>query len=127
MSLKVKLTPLEMLAELCRPCQFYHEETLPDRKTVKPSCRIGRQQVCMNAGIVYTATKGPDPNSSEKTLNLTETELGFLKQLLDLYFQTFDWKRSSPFESLVDQFPGCSVITVADKLLRKAEKALEEG
>ena len=127
LSLKVKLTPLEMLAELCRPCQFYYEETLPDRRTVKPSCRIGKQQTCVSGGIVFMATKGSDSNSSEKTLNLAKTELDFLKQLLGVYFQTFDWKRSSPFESLVEQFPGCSVITVADKLLRKVEKALGEG
>ena len=80
----------------------------------------------MSAGVVYMATKGSDSNSSEKTLGLTKTELKFLKHLLDLYFQTFDWKRSSPFESLVDQFPGCSIIGIPDQLLRRIEKALEE-
>lgn len=79
----------------------------------------------MNAGIVYLATKGSDSNSSE-TLNLTRKELEFLKQLLDLYFRTFDWKRQSPFEDLTDRFPGCSIVSIPDQLLRKVEKALEE-
>jgi len=54
--LKTKLTPLEMLTELCTPCPFYYEAKVLDGRASKPECRIGRQHLCMQATVIYLAT-----------------------------------------------------------------------
>jgi len=54
--LKTKLTPLEMLTELCTPCPFYYETKVLDGRASKPECRIGRQHLCMQATVIYLAT-----------------------------------------------------------------------
>ena len=59
------------------------------------------------------------------SLELDSMEIKFLKRLLNLYFRSFNWRRGSPFESIMYDFPKCSIVTVPDKLLRKVEKASE--
>jgi len=61
------------------------------------------------------------------TLTVSDIELKFLKRLLDTYFLAIDKPTGLRLEALLSDFPGVDAIMVPDGLMRKIERALEEG
>lgn len=116
------LTPLEMLVEICRPCPFFQETTIPG-KGKRPDCKIGKQIACLSAATIYLSDQ--DRNAKMRILPISEKELRFLRKLLDVYVSSIDWPQGSPFESIADAFPKCEFISIPDGLLRRLEKMVK--
>jgi hypothetical protein len=108
-----------MLVEICRPCPFFQETTIPG-KGKRPDCKIGKQPACLAAATIYLSDQGRIARL--RILPISEKELRFLKKLLDLFLGSIDWPKGSPFESIADIFPKGEFIWISDGLLRRIEK-----
>jgi hypothetical protein len=57
-------------------------------------------------------------------LELSKDQARFLRALLNIFWTTFN--KWTPFAKLADDYPGCDLIVLADRITRKLEHALGE-